>query len=114
MPGIYDALVTCPNITSLDLDLTTGGCVVTDDPWLFQFREGDRFPALQKLSVSSYDFDDSRRQRWDNLMWKGSWQYAAQDLLGVVFPQLAPQNLPRRGQYRCRCDGIQKAELTSP
>lgn len=48
---IYDALVTCPNISGLDLDFTTNGCTMTLDPWAFNFRAGDRFPALKKLSL---------------------------------------------------------------
>lgn len=51
LPEIYDTLVACPNITSLDLDMTLTGCVVGPEPWHFQFEEGDRFPMLQKLSL---------------------------------------------------------------
>jgi len=48
---IYHALTTCPNITSLELDFELGGCTPSGDPWQFQFVEGDRFPALKKLSL---------------------------------------------------------------
>ena len=48
---IYDALVTCENITSLDLDFDWAGCVGPSEPWAFQFKPGDRFPPLQKLSL---------------------------------------------------------------
>lgn len=48
---VYNALVTCPNITSLDLDFVWGGCVAPSDPWQFDFRHGDRFPALKHLSL---------------------------------------------------------------
>lgn len=47
----YEALTTCPNITSLDLDFTWAGCVAPEDPWAFTFRQGDRFPDLRKLSL---------------------------------------------------------------
>ena len=51
VPEIYEALITCPNITSLDLDFAMTGCVLNWEPWAFNFRSGDRFPALRKLSL---------------------------------------------------------------
>ena len=48
---IYNALATCPNITSLDLDFTLTGCVIRGDAWAFQFQPDDSFPALQRLSL---------------------------------------------------------------
>lgn len=43
---LYEALITCSNITSLDGDFTMTGCVEHGYPWSFDFQEGDRFPAL--------------------------------------------------------------------
>lgn len=51
LPEIYKALVTCPNITTLDLDLVWGGCVAPEQPWAFDFQPGDCLPALTKLSL---------------------------------------------------------------
>lgn len=48
---IYEALTTCPNITSLDLDFVWSGCIPPEDPWAFTFREGDKFPNLRKLGL---------------------------------------------------------------
>ena len=48
---IYHELVSCPNIASLDLDFVWSGCVAPEHPWQFDFRSGDRFPALKKLSL---------------------------------------------------------------
>ena len=48
---VYDDLLACPNITSLDLDFVWTGCVGPSEPWAFDFQPGDRLPALQKLSM---------------------------------------------------------------
>ena len=60
LPEIYEALVTCPNITTLELDLVEEGCVVSGGPWTFDFRDGDRFPPLKRLSLLGFDFEDGR------------------------------------------------------
>ncbi|KAK5115587.1 hypothetical protein LTR85_009758 [Meristemomyces frigidus] len=87
LPTIYKDLVTCPKIESLDLDLGWSGCTPPSDPWLFNFREGDRFPALQKLSLSGYDLAD--RGRWPryNRSWWSAFQDLAREALGEVLPQ---------------------------
>ena len=48
---VYEELISCPNITSLDLDFVWTGCVGPSEPWAFDFVPGDRFPALRKLSL---------------------------------------------------------------
>ena len=48
---IYNALVTCPNITALDLDFDWSGCTPPSEPWAFRFKPQDRFPPLQKLGL---------------------------------------------------------------
>lgn len=48
---IYNALVTCADITTLDLDFVWSGCTPPSEPWAFQFKQKDRFPALQRLSL---------------------------------------------------------------
>jgi hypothetical protein len=48
---LYNALVTCPNITTLDLDFVWSGCVAPSEPWGFHFQPDDRFPALRELSL---------------------------------------------------------------
>ena len=90
LPQIYDALATCPNITSLELDLTMQGCVVRPQPWTFDFRDGDRFPPLNHLSLSRFDFKDDHRWEWG---WRGSLSpllYLAQDQLGSMIPAMKP------------------------
>lgn len=51
LPGVYEKLISCSNITSLDLDLGAEGCVVFSDPYRFLFTDGDRLPDLRKLSL---------------------------------------------------------------
>lgn len=97
LPEIYTDLTSCPNITSLDLDLTWTGCTPPSAPWVSEFRKGDRFPPLHNLTLSDYDFRDHERWRGDNFKWKWSMQYAAQDFLGKMIPGLAPHDLPQRG-----------------
>ena len=48
---IYDTLTSRPDIEGLDLDFVWAGCVPPEEPWAFEFRDGDRFPALKKLSL---------------------------------------------------------------
>ena len=51
LPGVYSKLISCPNITSLNLDIGMEGCDACLEPEHFLFQEGDRFPALKKLSL---------------------------------------------------------------
>ena len=51
LPEIYKTLTSCPDVESLDLDLTWTGCVPPDAAWTFYFREGDNFPDLKRLSL---------------------------------------------------------------
>lgn len=51
LPDVYKKLTSCPNITTLELDMTMDGCVAYLDAWHFQFRDGDPFPNLTKLSL---------------------------------------------------------------
>lgn len=51
LPEVYRQLLVCPNMTSLELDMTMTGCILTPEPWHFTFRAGDRFPPLKKLSL---------------------------------------------------------------
>lgn len=49
LPAVYEKLKSCPHIRWLDLDMTSEGCVVTPEPWHFNFRKGDRLPPLKRL-----------------------------------------------------------------
>ncbi|KAL9620750.1 MAG: hypothetical protein Q9160_004763 [Pyrenula sp. 1 TL-2023] len=78
---IYNALTTCPNITSLDLDLTWTGCDEPTSDWYFAFREEDKFPKIRKLGISDYDLEGLERvgsQPWPLLG-------QAQEIIGKAF-----------------------------
>lgn len=51
LPDVYKKLVHCPNITSLDLDMTFTGCLINGEPWHICFQDGQRLPNLTKLSL---------------------------------------------------------------
>lgn len=59
LPDAYEALATCPHITSLSVYMTWVGCVASSYRWSFDFKEGDQFPALRKLALNDYDFHNS-------------------------------------------------------
>jgi hypothetical protein len=61
MDSIHAALSTCPNMTALDLRLSTSGCTGEGpDRWNFPLRSegGDRYANLTSLRLERYDFDD--------------------------------------------------------
>jgi len=58
--------VTCPNITSLDLDFTVTAYGEQGYPWSFGFNNGDRFPDLHTLRLSAYSVLE--RERNDEVM----------------------------------------------
>lgn len=97
--GIYKDLVSCPNITSLELDLTLSGCVVPPEPWYFDFRNGDKFPALRKLTLSGYDF--SERPGMD--IWDIEWTFgpSVNQAVQKVKGWLTPTVFAVRGMGNC-------------
>ena len=61
---LYKTLVACPTTTSLSLSVHQGGCVIGNDPWSFKWKEGDRFPNLEDLTLSGYRWDSERGFDW--------------------------------------------------
>ena len=55
--SLYRTLISCPNVRSLSLSISQGGCGVGDDPWSFNWRKRHRFPTLENLTISGYDWD---------------------------------------------------------
>jgi hypothetical protein len=82
---VYNALVTSPNLTSLDLDFTFSGCDEPSDLWLFDFREGDRFPPLERLRLSDYDLKYDSTWPTDNWRWEALWMHWAQGVLTPMY-----------------------------
>lgn len=64
MSSVHEALISCPNITELDLTLEFGGCTELPDRWSFPFNPsgGDRYPPLKSLRLEAYNFDE---KLWD-------------------------------------------------
>lgn len=58
---LYKTLVACPNVRSLSLSLSQGGCDVSETPRSFDWKKGDRFPTLENLTLSGYDWNSMVR-----------------------------------------------------
>ena len=54
---LYHNLISCPNVRSVSLSMAQGGCVIGADPWSFNWRKSHRFPNLENLTLSGYDWD---------------------------------------------------------
>lgn len=85
---LYDALVTCPNIRSLSLSLSQGGCVIEDRRRSFSWKRGDRFPRLENLSLSGYDWDDrvNSRAQSNAEYWRASMDWSKLKRLDFSLP----------------------------
>jgi hypothetical protein len=61
MATVHEALAHCPNITSLDVDVSRHGCSQWPDRWNFPFDHngGETYPALKKLKLNGYDFSNT-------------------------------------------------------
>lgn len=60
MAATHAALVTCPNITKLDLTVSLDGCTGGPDRWNFAFDPAgkDRYPNLKIVKLNRYSFDN--------------------------------------------------------
>ncbi|KAH7402811.1 hypothetical protein BKA66DRAFT_449564 [Pyrenochaeta sp. MPI-SDFR-AT-0127] len=60
MDSVHAALVTCPNITALDLRVTLAGCSGWPDRWNFPFKHtaGEKYPPLKFLKLEGYEFGE--------------------------------------------------------
>ena len=66
LQNIYETMTTCSNTRSLILKIAQGGCVVNFENRLsFDFRPGDRFPALHELHLDGYRFNEYLPE-WQN------------------------------------------------
>jgi hypothetical protein len=86
---LYDALVTCPNIRSLSLSLSQGGCSIGDTRRSFNWKKGDHFPRLENLTLSGYDWDSrvNRRKPSNAEHWRASMDWSKMKRLDFSLPQ---------------------------
>jgi hypothetical protein len=64
MDCIHAALSTCPDVTALDLRLSTSGCTSeAPDRWDFPFdpKGGDKYADVKTLRLEGYDFSGQRK-----------------------------------------------------
>lgn len=57
LQATYKILTACSETRVLHITLQQGGCIVTNDPWYFEFSPPDRFPPLEELRLDGYDLD---------------------------------------------------------
>jgi hypothetical protein len=62
MRSVHEVLSRCPNITSLDVDVSLHGHSRWPDRWNFPFDRngGETYPALRRLKVNGYDFSNTK------------------------------------------------------
>ncbi|MCJ1465492.1 hypothetical protein MMC07_004110 [Pseudocyphellaria aurata] len=88
LSAIYKILTACSETRVLHLTVRQGGCVVTDDPWHFEIRTGDRLPPLEELRLDGYDLDGRKatvrrqRQKADARGWRWYRNFVA-DVTGM-------------------------------
>lgn len=64
---IHDILASSPNLRELNLTLSHSGCVVSDNPWAFDFaRDTRKLSALERLRLGGYKLDNSRNGKWQS------------------------------------------------
>ncbi|KAI9848031.1 MAG: hypothetical protein M1837_001133 [Sclerophora amabilis] len=90
---LYDTLVACRNVRSLSLSISQGGCTIGDAPWSFNWKEADRFPDLEDLTVSGYAWISERRISWheshrpDSVKaWKAAMDWSKMKRLDLSLP----------------------------
>jgi hypothetical protein len=61
MASVHEVLARCPNVISLDVDVSRHGCSNWPDRWNFPFDHngGETYPALKKLKLNGYDFSNT-------------------------------------------------------
>lgn len=71
MDVVHAALSHCPNITGLDLRVTTTGCTEIPDRWDFPLNPagGEKYPPLKSLRLEGYDFGTPIPDRFDREAW---------------------------------------------
>ncbi|KAF1940146.1 hypothetical protein EJ02DRAFT_456322 [Clathrospora elynae] len=86
MDTVHAALLTCPNITTLDLRVTNTGCSSSPDRWNFPFKPagGESYPNLKVLRLEGYDFKGNEQEwkysveHWSHAYWRwikyGHWK----------------------------------------
>ncbi|CAO2649788.1 Nn.00g010800.m01.CDS01 [Neocucurbitaria sp. VM-36] len=73
MDAVHAALISCHNITSLDLRVTGLGCSEWPSRWNFPFHPagGEQYPHLKRLRLEGYRWDANGREDW----WFPKWDY---------------------------------------
>ena len=91
----YATLVGCPNIWSLTVDVEQGGCSI-GGPFSFPFRQNDRFPALETLKVSAYNWKEETPYEWEpglrppsTIAWKEAMDWSKLKHLDLALPPIA-------------------------
>jgi hypothetical protein len=74
MKSVHEALLQCPNLTSLDLRVTLLGCSEWPDRWNFPFAlsGGQIYPSLEEIRLEGYAFDE---REWEKLEVKNAPEY---------------------------------------
>ncbi|KAF2257653.1 hypothetical protein CC78DRAFT_205284 [Lojkania enalia] len=78
MASVHSALLSCPNITSLDLRVTLLGCSEFPDRWNFPFKleGGDKYPPLKSLRLEGYRFlgQEWEESKISEIGYPGQWR----------------------------------------
>lgn len=85
---LYHTLVLCSNIRSLSLALRQGNCLIGDTGRSFGWKKGDRFPPLESLTLTGYDwnFRVNSRQSSNAEQWRASMDWSKLKRLGLSRP----------------------------
>jgi hypothetical protein len=75
MESVHQALLQCPNITSLDLRVSLLGCSEWPDRFNFPFTlsGGELYPSLKEVRLEGYDFDE---RPWEKSQLKNTRKYS--------------------------------------
>ncbi|KAH8700978.1 hypothetical protein BGW36DRAFT_425778 [Talaromyces proteolyticus] len=75
LEGVYKTLTTNQSIRHLLLSYRSYGCIVDSQPFAFEFGDGDRFPPLETLYLSEYEFMNTREYEYEKQRWETSVLY---------------------------------------
>ena len=109
MSDVHHALISCPNITSLDLRVDLAGCSEWPDRWNFPFNlhGGETYPPLQSLRLEGYQFsdrpiDENKFPTYEFLPW---YERALDWVLsGDAFKRLSYHTLPQQQREKTNLD----------
>lgn len=85
---LYNTLVSCSNIRSLSLSLSQSSCTIGDTRRSFGWKKDDRFPPLENLTLSGYDWDFrvNSREPSNAEQWRASMDWSKLKRLDFSLP----------------------------